>query len=993
MAEWLRRLFAPSIFEDEEKTRTAQVLGSIGWVALVAVILLASLRLVTGAWLSDSSRYFFPAVIGIILVTQALIRYGYVRSAGVFLVTLLWAALTYQAWGSNGLRDVAILTYPILILLSALLLGWRAGAITGLLSMGVIWYFAYHENAGTHSFTLDSSYDFAIDLTIVFAVSSILVYILIHRLNRSLSDARLELRERLRAEEKLQQQTRYLTTLHETTFGLLNRLELNPLLESILERTSELLKTPHVGVDFVLPDGSALRQEMGNGAYANWNGALTEKGVGVTGKVWEFGVTILVNDYETWEGRNPQAVGFGFYSVAGAPLKTGEEILGVLLVATTDKGLRITNEEVLLLERLAALASLAIDNARLYEESRREIQERRTIEQDLRASEERFRKVFNNSQIAITIVTLDDGTFLEANDAFWRISGLEPGRALGRTSLEMGTWDQPEERAAFIKKLLEKGSLQDVEVKFHGGGTEKTTLGYYELMDIRERRCILCMFYDISEKRQVERALRESEERFRTVFHASPVAIGITSLEEGRLLDANQAYWNLTGYNPGSSLGRLVMELSMWDSPDDRRIFVEKLKSERSIVNPDYEFIRAGTDETRNVIAFYELIEIDNQACILSMFYDLTEQKQAQDALKTAESRTRAILDAIPDMLFEISKDGIFLDSMASSGQTLMVEPRDFIGKNIKELFPDSIARQSLFAIERAVDSGQVHSFEYGLPPGEETQFFEARVAPITFESAIVMVRDISQRKWVETEREKLIQELEDKNSELERFTYTVSHDLKSPVITIRGFLGFLEQDAQTGNLSRLRADVQRISDAADKMQTLLNELLELSRIGRLVNPPSTVPFNEIVDDAIALVQGRLQASHAQVRVQDGMQNVYVDRQRTAEAVQNLIDNAAKFTTGNPLIEIGQAGEEGGMPVFFIHDNGIGIDPVHHERVFGLFNKLDADSEGTGIGLALVRRIIEVHKGRIWVQSEPGKGSTFFFTLPSPPPPDLNPES
>lgn len=993
MVEWLRRLFAPSIFEDEEKTRAARVLNLFGWVTFIAVLVITLSRFISGEWLSESSKIFLPAILVLIFSMQYMIRRGYVRFAGWLVIIAMGAAMTLQAFYSDGLRDITILAFSTLVLLAALLLGWRMGVLAGMLSVGIIWFFAFQEQAGIRHFTIDPPLSYARDLTAVFIISSILTYVLIQSLNRSLSNANLELRERLRAEEKLQLQARYLTALHETTFGLLNRLELKPLLESILARTSELLETPHVGIDFVTPDGSALRQEMGIGVYSGWNGSLTKKGVGVTGKVGERGETILVNDYENWEGKNPEASGFGFYSVIGAPLKTSGEILGVLLVATSEQGLYFSHEQVLLLERLAALASLAIDNARLYEESQREVRERRIVEQDLRASEERFRKVFNNSQIAITIVTLDDGTFLEANDAFWRISGLEADKALGHTSLEMGTWNQPEERDAFIEELLEKGSLQDVEVKFHGRDTEKTALGYYELMDIRGRRCILCMFYDISDKRKVERALRESEERFRTVFHASPVAIGITSLEEGRLLDANQAYWNLTGYKPDSSLGRLVMELGMWDSQDDRRVFVEKLRNERSIVNPDYEFIRAGSDETRNVIAFYELIEIDNQACILSMFYDLTEQKQAQDALKTAETRTRAILDAIPDMIFEISKDGIFLDSMASSALTLMMEPNDFIGRKIKELFPDPIARQSLFAIERAIDSGQVHSFEYGLPPGKETRFFEARVAPVTLESAIVMVRDISQRKWIETEREKLIQELEDKNSELERFTYTVSHDLKSPVITIRGFLGFLEQDAQTGNLSRLRADVQRISDAADKMQTLLNELLELSRIGRLVNPPSIVSFNEIVNDAIAFVQGRLQASHAQVRVQDGMPLVYVDRQRTAEAVQNLIDNAAKFTNGSPVIEIGQAGEEGGMPVFFIHDNGVGIDPIHYERVFGLFNKLDADSEGTGIGLALVRRIIEVHKGRVWVQSEPGKGSTFFFTLPSPPPPDPNPES
>lgn len=985
MPERVRRLFRPSVFEDEEKTRTAQVLSSMGWVALVAVVFLALERIVSGRWLSESSRYFFPAVILIIIITQILIQSGRVRTAGIFFVILLWAALTYQAWGADGLRDVSVLAYPIIILLAALLLGWRAGVAAGLLSLATVWFFAFQENAGIRRFDLDSPFDFARDLTVVFIISSALVYILIRRLNRSLSDAQLELQERLRAEEKLQLQAQYLTALHETTFGLLNRLELNPLLESILNRTSELLETPHVGIDFVLPERSALRQEMGKGVYAGWDGTLTNKGVGVTGKVWENSETILVNDYEAWEEKNPEASGLGFYSVAGAPLKTGEKVLGVLQVATMEHGLLISTEQVVLLERLAALASLAIDNARLYEEAQKEIMERRN-------SDERFRKVFNNSQIGISIVTLEEGTFLEGNDAFWRISGLDAQEALGRTSVEMGTWEAAEEREAFKKELLEKGSLHDVEVKFHAGGEEKTALGYYELIDIRNEHCILCMFYDISEKLQVERALKESEERFRKVFHASPVAICITALEEGRLLDANDAYWELSGYSPTASLGKSVLELGMWDSSEERLYFVESLKSKRSIVNADYEFSQAGTDENRSVIAFYELIEIDNRSCILSMFYDLTEQKRTQDALRNAESRTRAILDSIPDLIFEVSKDGTFLDFMASAGLTPLMEPAHFIGRNIKELFPTAIAQQSLFAIERAIDTEQVHSFEYGLPPGEEVQFFEARAAPVTPESVIIMVRDISQRKWVETEREKLIQELEDKNSELERFTYTVSHDLKSPIITIRGFLGFLERDAQAGNFSRLRADVQRISAAADKMQTLLNDLLELSRIGRLVNPPSVVSFKEIVEDAISLVQGQLQASHAQVRVQEGMQAVYVDRRRMAEALQNLIDNAAKFTKDNPVIEIGQAPDEGGMWVFFVRDNGIGIDPAHHERIFGLFNKLDIDTEGTGVGLALVKRIIEVHRGRIWVTSEPGKGSTFFFTLPSPPP-EPNPDS
>lgn len=232
--------------------------------------------------------------------------------------------------------------------------------------------------------------------------------------------------------------------------------------------------------------------------------------------------------------------------------------------------------------------------------------------------------------------------------------------------------------------------------------------------------------------------------------------------------------------------------------------------------------------------------------------------------------------------------------------------------------------------------------------------------------------------------RKTLIDELESKNEELERFTYTVSHDLKSPLVTISGFLGFVEQDAASGNMKRLQQDSQRIQEAVNKMQRLLTELLELSRIGRMMNTPQEISFNELVRDAMDIVHGRLEERGITVQVQPDLPRVYGDRPRLLEVLQNLLDNAAKYmgNQSNPVIELGHRGQEGNKPVFYMRDNGIGIALEHHERIFGLFNKLDVKTEGTGVGLALVKRIIEVHGGRIWVESEPGNGSTFLFTLP-----------
>jgi PAS domain S-box-containing protein len=237
-------------------------------------------------------------------------------------------------------------------------------------------------------------------------------------------------------------------------------------------------------------------------------------------------------------------------------------------------------------------------------------------------------------------------------------------------------------------------------------------------------------------------------------------------------------------------------------------------------------------------------------------------------------------------------------------------------------------------------------------------------------------------------QRQSFIDELEAKNAELERFTYTVSHDLKSPLVTITGFLGYLEQDALNGNMEMVKSSANRISGAARKMHILLDDLLELSRVGRLMSEAEDVSFDEIVNEAIDLVQGRLDVVDAIVESQRDYPVVHGDRVRLVEVLQNLIENAVKYSNPDvkPRIEIGTSNvSETGFATFYVRDNGIGIEKQYHNRIFGLFNKLNAQSEGSGIGLSLVKRIIEVHNGRIWLESEKNQGATFYFSLPTPP--------
>jgi signal transduction histidine kinase len=236
-----------------------------------------------------------------------------------------------------------------------------------------------------------------------------------------------------------------------------------------------------------------------------------------------------------------------------------------------------------------------------------------------------------------------------------------------------------------------------------------------------------------------------------------------------------------------------------------------------------------------------------------------------------------------------------------------------------------------------------------------------------------------------EKEREDLIEQLEAQNAELERFTYTVSHDLKSPLITIRGYLGLLREDVAGGRAAAIEDDIARMLGAAAKMEQLLQELLELSRIGRLVHPSEHLPLSELAREAVELVAGQIKERGVDVRIKTDLPTIFGDRPRLLEVLQNLVDNAVKYMGDQPQprIDIG-ARLEGAETVCYVRDNGIGIDPRYQERVFGLFDQLDQSAEGSGIGLALVRRIVEVHGGRIWVESEgQGHGSTFCFHVPA----------
>lgn len=676
-------------------------------------------------------------------------------------------------------------------------------------------------------------------------------------------------------------------------------------------------------------------------------------------------------------------------------LSVAGDHLGSLVIL--DPPQTVAVEDVLVqLDRLMPLCTLALRNLlctqRIIEQSRvladySEELEAQVKKRSASAEEYRGRSEMLFDKAPVPLCYIDrHGKILEINESFTAHFGYTAEDVSATETFWQSVYPDPHSRAMILATWL-RSMRRAIRTGSDIAAVEHTVT----CKNGRVRRVItagnafgdhfLASYLDVTEQLKINAALRQSEERFFQVAEHAHEWIWEINVN-GLFTYASPAVEAILGYKPDEIVGKKYF----YDlfRPEER----ERLKSTifeiflNGATFNDFES-RSLHRDGREVWLLTSGAPFFDEAGLMVGYrgskIDITERK----LMDTERERLLMAIEQAGETMVITDVAGVVEYVNPAFERVTGYARGEILGQNIN-LMQSGLHDDTFYSeLWQTISSGEVWRGQFVNRRKDGSLYDE--------EASIAPVRDATGRivnyvatKLDVTERKKADAALRQKNSEMERFVYTVSHDLKSPLVTIKGFLGVLEEDLVRGDAEAIASDMAFISDAASHMARLLDELLELSRIGRVVNPPAEIEFRELVDETLTLVAGAISAAQVEVVIGDVDVTLYADRPRLLEVLQNLVENAVKYRGNQPAPRITISAEKrSGEWVFCVRDNGLGVAPKYQTKIFGLFEKLDASSEGTGVGLALVSRIIEFYEGRIWVESEgEGQGSCFCFTLP-----------
>jgi PAS domain S-box-containing protein len=641
-----------------------------------------------------------------------------------------------------------------------------------------------------------------------------------------------------------------------------------------------------------------------------------------------------------------------------------------------------------------------------------DITERKLAEKKLHESKERFRKIFEEGPLGMAMASLTTGKFISVNKAFCNMLGFTEEELMELTFRDVTYLDDRSADVEAVRRLREDQIQKHTTEKRYQTKNGKVIWVSRSMTKIYSETDqsynALAMVKDITERRLAEKELSESQEMFSKAFQVGPAGMTITCISDGKFINANESFCKMFEFDLNEVIGHSSTELNMW-SPEERKKIIQQQIESGGLKN--HELIaQAKSGKLIYLLFSSREIIIKGETCHLTTLIDITDRKQAEEELRESRASLDAALASMTDAVFISDTSGKFIEfndafatfhrfrNKAECAKTLAEYP-DFL-----EVFlPNGkLAPLDMWAVPRALRGETVSNAEYTLHRKDtgETWVGSYSFSPIrdkdgVIVGSVVVGRDITELKQAEEKIRELNDELEKRviertsqleaaNKELESFSYSVSHDLRSPLRHINGFAEILTKQYSDQLSEDARKHLNTITGSAKKMGALIDDLLSFSRTGRAELKKSTLKMNLVIDDALAQVKLQLKDRNIEWRISP-LPEVNGDYNLMRMVWINLLDNAVKYTQTKEqaVIQIGFKDDKR-ETVFYIQDNGVGFDMKYAQKLFGVFQRLhsNSDFEGTGIGLANIQRIILRHGGRTWAEAETDKGATFYFSIP-----------
>ena len=654
------------------------------------------------------------------------------------------------------------------------------------------------------------------------------------------------------------------------------------------------------------------------------------------------------------------------------------------------------------------------------------------VESELRASEARGRALFSNNPAACLVQSVEKHGITEVNDAFLELFGYTRDELIGNDVPDL--WADAGELLGFQAKLRALRRVKGLQAKGRRkDGSTFDAMVYAEVVEHGDEHLVVTMVIDVSAEKASRLELEQSRERFTKAFNFSPLGMTITRLSDGRFIEVNPANERVLGYTQADFAGKTSVEAGVWLSEAERMDYINTLQRDARLVSYETR-MRTKSGEPVDVRIWAEIIDIAGEPCALSFTLNVAEEKRREAMLlniaegvsgQTGEAFFVSLVDHLTQA---IGADGVMvgeLDEYRRLHTLAMVwngERRPNQSHDLSfTLCEQTLQQREMLMLENPSPGHMplVPPFREaglqafvglplrdadGTPVGLLTAVWRKSQAPRNDLQALLTIfasrcnaelmrlrRDREIRRLHETLEKRVnerTEQLEYLNKELDAFAYTVSHDLKSPLRAIDGFMHLLEEQMA----SRLTPDdndlLERVSGSVARMNSLITDLLSLARVSQGQLQRVDVNVSELAEAVIR--QERHRDPTREVAVAIGPHLMANCDPRLAHIVlENLLGNAWKYSRSQPQarIEFGLAPTAPGEPPqFYIRDNGAGFDMARSDRLFKPFTRLHSPSEfeGTGIGLATVRRIIERHGGQIHAKGAVGQGATFWFSFGRP---------